>query len=112
MPNFKLSWIYLFCPGQILQHIAICPGQINFVLDKLLCMCKFVLDKLAKNLNIPKNRIFINYNEIGNSVSATIPIALYEAKKRKILKNNSLVILSGFGVGYSWGSCLVRWNDV
>ena len=73
---------------------------------------KFVLDKLAKNLNIPKNRIFINYNEIGNSVSATIPIALYEAKKRHILKNNSLILLSGFGVGYSWGSCLVRWNDI
>ena len=71
---------------------------------------KVVLEKLRKTLNIPEEKIFNNYNEIGNTVSASIPIALKEAENRgKLIKGND-VVLVGFGVGYSWGSCIVKWT--
>ena len=46
----------------------------------------------------------------GNTVSASIPIALKEAALEKKIKKGDVIMLVGFGVGYSWGSCLVKWN--
>ena len=47
----------------------------------------------------------------GNTVSATIPIALKSAWREKRLKAGSRVLLAGFGVGLSWAGCLLEWND-
>ena len=71
---------------------------------------KVVLEKLRKTLNIPADKIFNNYNEIGNTVSASIPIALKEAENRGKLIKDYDVMLVGFGVGYSWGSCIIKWT--
>ncbi|MGY8713918.1 MAG: 3-oxoacyl-[acyl-carrier-protein] synthase III C-terminal domain-containing protein, partial [Verrucomicrobiia bacterium] len=46
----------------------------------------------------------------GNTVSATIPIALKDASDQGRLKKGDTVMLVGFGVGYSWGSVLVEWG--
>jgi 3-oxoacyl-[acyl-carrier-protein] synthase-3 len=47
--------------------------------------------------------------DIGNTVSATIPIALKRAEEDgKLLKGNK-VLLTGFGVGLSWGSTIITW---
>ena len=73
---------------------------------------KYVLDKIYKIMNIDKNKIFENYQNCGNTVSASIPIALKMASKKKFLKNNDKVILTGFGVGLSWGSVLIKWKEI
>ena len=71
---------------------------------------KLVIDNLSKKLNIPSDKMYNNYNKIGNTVSPTIPIALKEAENKKLLKNNDHIMMIGFGVGYSWGSCIIRWK--
>ena len=73
---------------------------------------KYVLDKIYKNMNLDKSKIFENYSNYGNTVSASIPIALKLASKRKILKNNDKIVLTGFGVGLSWGSVFVKWKKI
>ena len=59
-----------------------------------------------------KKKIFENYQNYGNTVSASIPIALKMASKKKFLKNNDKIILSGFGVGLSWGSVFIKWKKI
>lgn len=71
---------------------------------------KVVIDNIIRRLNLPKEKVFVNYHRVGNVVSASIPIALKDAIKEKHLKNGSLIMLVGFGVGYSWGSCLIKWG--
>lgn len=71
---------------------------------------KIVLDSIIRQLKLPNEKVFVNYEEIGNTVSATIPIALSEAVQQNRLKDGDQVMLVGFGVGYSWGGCLVRWG--
>ena len=44
---------------------------------------KIVIENLVRKLNIPMNKVFINYNKFGNTVSSTIPICLYELMKKK-----------------------------
>ena len=44
----------------------------------------------------------------GNTVSATIPIALKDIHEKKIVKKGSKVMLLGFGVGYSMGGTVIN----
>ncbi len=71
---------------------------------------KLVLDDLTKNLKLPVEKVVQDLETIGNTVSATIPIALRRAADAGRLTPGQRVLLVGFGVGYSWGSCLVRWE--
>ena len=66
-----------------------------------------VLRRLKSRLNIPDEKWYINFSEIGNTTSSTIPIALAEAVKNKILKPNMKIMLMGFGVGVSVAGCIV-----
>ena len=56
--------------------------------------------------------VYENYNKFGNTVSSSIPIALKEASKFNLIKNNDNIILSGFGVGLSWASVLIKWKKI
>lgn len=71
---------------------------------------KLVLDDIVKNLNLLPAKVILDLETIGNTVSATIPIALKRAEDAGKIIPGNLVMLVGFGVGYSWGSCLVRWD--
>ena len=66
---------------------------------------KFMINFLRKQLDIEKNKFYVFMENVGNTVSSTIPIALYEAQKESALKGN--VLLAGFGVGYSWGATIL-----
>ena len=66
---------------------------------------KYMLNHLRKKIGIPEDKFFIKMDHCGNTVSSTIPIALYEAIKSERTKDCKNIILSGFGVGYSWASC-------
>ncbi|MGA2152382.1 MAG: 3-oxoacyl-[acyl-carrier-protein] synthase III C-terminal domain-containing protein, partial [Geobacteraceae bacterium] len=70
---------------------------------------KFMLEHLRKKLKVPEERFYISFKNYGNTVSSTIPIALKDAQSEGKLKSGDLVMLVGFGVGYSWGTTLVRW---
>ena len=72
---------------------------------------KVVIDNILRKLNIPKEKCFCNYDQIGNTVSASIPIALKNAENKGILKKGDLIMTIGFGVGYSWGANLIQWNS-
>ena len=66
---------------------------------------KYMLNHLRKKIKIPEEKFFIAMEHCGNTVSSTIPIALYEAQQQANLADSKNVILAGFGVGYSWGAC-------
>jgi 3-oxoacyl-[acyl-carrier-protein] synthase-3 len=70
----------------------------------------FILEHLRKKLDVPSEKFLLALENVGNTVSSSIPIALREAMDSGRLASGSLVMLVGFGVGYSWGSTLIRWN--
>lgn len=67
---------------------------------------KYMINFLRKKLKIEEDKFFIFLENVGNTVSSTIPIALYEAQKENKLSGN--VLLAGFGVGYSWGGTILK----
>lgn len=68
----------------------------------------YMLNFLRKKIKIPEDKFFVNMSEIGNTVSNSIPIALYDAEKENLL--NGPVLICGFGVGYSWGGCILNYK--
>lgn len=62
---------------------------------------KYMMNYLRKLIGIDADNFYIYLEKVGNTVSSTIPIALYHAHKENKLKGN--ILLAGFGVGYSWG---------
>jgi 3-oxoacyl-[acyl-carrier-protein] synthase III len=69
---------------------------------------QMTLDSVIKGLKLDKEKVFINIRDIGNTVSASIPIALKDAIEQGKIKKGDRVILSGFGVGLSYGSILME----
>lgn len=68
------------------------------------------LDYLYKALHIPDSKQFNHIADIGNTVSASIPIALRQAEVQGRLKPGMRTMLVGFGEGLSWGGCIVKWR--
>jgi 3-oxoacyl-[acyl-carrier-protein] synthase-3 len=69
---------------------------------------KYMMDFLRKKIKIVPEKFYYCMENAGNTVSSTIPIALYEAQKEKEISGN--VLLAGFGVGYSWGGTILKYN--
>jgi 3-oxoacyl-[acyl-carrier-protein] synthase III len=68
-----------------------------------------MLQHLRRKLGIREERFVIHMESVGNTSSSTIPLALEAALKDGRVKPGSRVVLTGFGVGYSWGSVLVEY---
>jgi len=69
---------------------------------------KMTLDSVIRSMRLSEEQVFINIENIGNTVSASLPIALKDALNQGKLNSGSLVILSGFGVGLSYGTALME----
>jgi 3-oxoacyl-[acyl-carrier-protein] synthase-3 len=69
---------------------------------------KFMLDYLRKRLKIPQEKFYQDMEDTGNTVSATIPIALKNSMDSGTVKKGDKVLLAGFGVGYSWGATVIE----
>lgn len=66
---------------------------------------KFMLDALRKKLKLPEDKLPITIESCGNTVSSTIPIAMYKLISTGKLQRGQRLMLIGFGVGYSWAAC-------
>lgn len=69
---------------------------------------KYMIGYLRKKIGIPEEKFYDDILMTGNTVSATIPIALKNASDQGIIKSGDKVLLCGFGVGYSWGATIIK----
>ena len=70
---------------------------------------KFMLDSLRDKIGIPEEKFYLDMEDKGNTVSATIPIAMKDALDEGRIRRGDKLMLVGFGVGYSWAGCIVEW---
>jgi 3-oxoacyl-[acyl-carrier-protein] synthase-3 len=68
-----------------------------------------MLEFIRNRLKIPKEKFITNIEDIGNTVSATIPIAFYDALKNNKFKTGDKILVAGFGIGYSWGATILSY---
>lgn len=68
-----------------------------------------IIDHIRKHLKLPPEKFPINIDRLGNTSSATIPVALHEEIVAGRLKEGDLVAMVAFGAGLTWGGVLMRW---
>ncbi len=69
-----------------------------------------IIEAAAKQLRMPMERFVLNMDRYGNTSTASIPLAAYEAAQQRRLRPGDLVVLVGFGAGMTSGAVLVRWT--
>ena len=68
-----------------------------------------IIQATADFAHVPMEKVFVNVDRYGNTSSASIPLALDEARTCGRLKAGDLVLLVTFGAGFTWGAMVVRW---
>lgn len=68
---------------------------------------KYMLNTLRKVYGISKDKFYINLENTGNTVSSTVPIAIKDALGNGLISIGDKVLIAGFGVGYSYGACIL-----
>ncbi len=67
-----------------------------------------IIEATAKRVGLPLEKVYINIDRYGNTSSASVPLALWEARRNGKVKEGDLVLMVAFGAGFTWGSVLVR----
>lgn len=68
---------------------------------------KFMLNTICKVCVLPKDKFYVNLTTTGNTVSSTVLIGLKDCLDSGIVKDGDKVMISGFGVGLSWGGTIL-----
>ena len=67
-----------------------------------------ILNSVRKALGLPEEKVYVNVQEYGNTGSASVPLALWEARKKGLCQPGDLVLLTAFGAGFHWAAVLLR----
>jgi 3-oxoacyl-[acyl-carrier-protein] synthase-3 len=67
-----------------------------------------ILEAVRNELKLPPEKVVINVQEYGNTGSASVPLALWEARQQGRIKPGDLVLLVSFGAGFHWAGMLLR----
>jgi 3-oxoacyl-[acyl-carrier-protein] synthase-3 len=92
---------------EMMEQHRLTPDQISLVIPHQANIR--IIEALAGNLEMPLEKFFVNLDRYGNTSSATIPLALDEARRAGRIKPGDLTLLVAFGAGLTYGAALVRW---
>jgi 3-oxoacyl-[acyl-carrier-protein] synthase III len=73
---------------------------------------KFMIERIRKKLNILSEKVPYNIKDFGNTSCATIPLLMLTNLKKELANRQLNLLMCGFGVGLSWGSALVRTENI
>jgi 3-oxoacyl-[acyl-carrier-protein] synthase-3 len=105
--NFTLDAV----PGmiqQLLEKHHLSQDDINYYVFHQ--ANKFMLSTIRKFCVLPKDKFYINLENVGNTVSSTVLIGLKDCIERQVIKPNDTVMIAGFGVGLSWGGTILKFQ--
>ena len=98
------------------------PADIELVLNEFGCSIdgidffllhqanKFITDHIAKKLQIPLEKVPYSLQKYGNTSSVSIPLTIVSELRDSPIIDNCKILMSGFGVGLSWGTAILDLN--
>ena len=92
---------------EVLQNAELSKEQISYYLMHQ--ATRKMLERLRVTCGVDDKKIPIRLEEIGNTVSCTLPILIDDLRRENLLASTQKNLLIGFGVGWSWAACV--WQD-
>lgn len=69
---------------------------------------KRIIDAVTQRLGVAEERVYVNVHEYGNTGSASVPLALWEADRDDLIVAGDLVVLTAFGAGFHWAAAALQ----
>jgi 3-oxoacyl-[acyl-carrier-protein] synthase III len=91
----------------VLDEAGLTPNDISLLIPHQ--ANQRIADAVAERLNLPSEKVYGNIVRIGNTSSASIPIALDECVRAGRIKSGDHLLFIAFGAGVTWGATLLRW---
>jgi 3-oxoacyl-[acyl-carrier-protein] synthase-3 len=91
----------------VLAQANLKPSDIDFVIPHQANIR--IIEGVRARLHVPEDRVIVNIDHIGNTSSASIPIALGEAKDKGLIKRGDTILMVAFGGGLTWGAVLLKY---
>ena len=71
---------------------------------------RFMLENLARSSRVPADKMVYYLETVGNTVSASIPLAIEAYVQSGRIQPGHRLLLAGFGVGLCWATCWITWG--
>ncbi len=97
------------CIRDVTEKVGISVSDIDVVIPHQANIN--IIKESMKKLELPFEKAFVNIQKYGNTVGASVFIALAEAVREGRIEEGSKVALAAFGAGLAWGSALIEWNS-
>ena len=105
--------VYQQAIRRIVETVTNCLEYCDLTMDDISMMISHqmnarIIESASKRLNIPREKVFVNINEYGNTSAASVPIAFDECVRMGKVKRGDIIILVAFGAGLTWGANLIQ----
>lgn len=109
--------VFVFTLKEVPKSILSCLGHKGWGVSQLdYCIMhqanEMMLKRLGKKLGLSEAQMIISMQDIGNTSSASIPLAMTLSLSSQLLSKKNKLLLSGFGVGWSWGSMAYEQSEL
>jgi 3-oxoacyl-[acyl-carrier-protein] synthase-3 len=92
---------------QILDHAGLSRDDVDLYLMHQATL--YMIEHVRARLNLDDDLVPVDLENVGNTVSSTIPILMHDLRAARRLRPGKRSLLIGFGVGLSWAGCL--WTE-
>lgn len=95
---------------KLISHFNIDTDAIDFYIFH---QANLLLNEaIRRKLKLEAHKVPYSLQEYGNTSCATIPLTIVSQLQKEITTQNLTLAMSGFGVGLSWGSCIVQFSNI
>ena len=91
-----------------IEHAGLKPADIDLFIPHQANVR--IIEAVAKGLDLPMDRMFVNVDRYGNTSAASIPIALAEAANSGRIQVGSRIVIVAFGAGFTSGAVAIEWT--
>lgn len=107
--NFSLREI----APDVKQLLAYCRKQIDNIDYFIFHQANLLMNEsIRKKLALAPEKVPYSLNDFGNTSSASIPVTMVTQLSEQLINEKLSLLLSGFGVGLSWGSCILETDKI
>jgi len=90
----------------VLEKVGRSIGEVNLVIPHQANLR--IIEAVRKRLGLDENAVYVNIEEYGNTGSATVPFAMWEAVDQGRIAPGDLVVLTAFGAGFHWAAAAIQ----
>jgi 3-oxoacyl-[acyl-carrier-protein] synthase-3 len=92
--------------AEVLRQTGVTVGDLDLVIPHQANLR--IINAVQKALGVSDETMYVNVQSYGNTGSASVPLALWEARGQGRISSGNLVLLTAFGAGFHWAAALLR----